>query len=91
MKDLTVAHSSSQGIVVTVAKRAALLVCLCGVVLPVAARARQVTLAVTIPDIAPIVQAVGGDTVRYTTVMPTGADPHSFRLTVTVLLAARRS
>ncbi len=38
-------------------------------------------VAVTLPDLAPIVEAIGGAAVECTSVMPGGSDPHSFHVT----------
>jgi len=38
-------------------------------------------VAVTLPDLVPIVGAVGGDKVEIVGIMPAGADPHGFTLT----------
>jgi len=42
-------------------------------------------VAVTLPDLAPIVRTLGGEKVEVLEVMPPGSDPHSFTLTADAL------
>lgn len=49
--------------------------------LPAAAEEPHIKVAVTIPDMAIIVREIGGARVEVKSVMPPGADPHSFSLT----------
>ena len=48
-------------------------------------------VAVTLSDFAPIVRAVGGETVKIDVLMPAGADPHGFALSAAHVQAVERA
>ena len=50
-----------------------------------AQQTERLRVAVTLSDIEPIVKAVGGDLVTTVSVLPSGADPHSFSPSATVM------
>ncbi|MBP8950945.1 MAG: zinc ABC transporter substrate-binding protein [Armatimonadetes bacterium] len=50
----------------------------------VPALAAPLKVAVSLSDVVPIVQAVGGSLVQATEIMPAGADPHSFTITAQI-------
>ena len=55
------------------------------------AQARTLSVAVTLTDLVPLVQAIGGDAVTVTCVAPAGGDPHSFTITAEMAQLLRRA
>lgn len=56
-----------------------------------ASAAAAPNVAVTLSDLAPIVRAVGGETVKIDVLMPAGADPHGFALSAAHIQAVERA
>ena len=54
---------------------------------PVPSADENLSISVTIPPLAEMVEAIGGDHVRVTIILPPGADPHSYELTPSQLVA----
>jgi len=54
---------------------------------PVPSADENLSISVTIPPLAEMVEAIGGDHVRVTVILPPGADPHSYELTPSQLVA----